>query len=36
MNPAAGVAVVVLSSAIGNGAVNVQELALRALNALSK
>jgi CubicO group peptidase (beta-lactamase class C family) len=36
MNRAAGVAVVVLSSAIGNGAVNVHELALRALDALSK
>jgi CubicO group peptidase (beta-lactamase class C family) len=36
MNRAAGVAVVVLSSAIGDGAVNVRELALRALDALSK
>lgn len=36
MNRAASFAVVVLSSAIGNGAVNVQELALRALDALSK
>lgn len=36
MNREAGVAVVVLSSAIGNGAVNVDELALRTLDALSK
>jgi CubicO group peptidase (beta-lactamase class C family) len=36
MNRAAGVAVVVLSSAIGDEAVNVRELALRALDALSK
>jgi CubicO group peptidase (beta-lactamase class C family) len=36
MNRAAGIAVVVLSSAIGNGAVDVRELALRALDALSK
>ena len=36
MNRAAGVAVVVLSSANGDGATNVQELALRALDALSK
>ena len=36
MNRTAGVAVVVLSSAIGNGAVNVDELALRTLDALSK
>ena len=36
MNRAAGVAVVVLGSAIGDGAVKVHELALRALDALSK
>jgi CubicO group peptidase (beta-lactamase class C family) len=36
MNRAANVAVVVLGSAVGNGAVDVQELALRALDALSK
>jgi hypothetical protein len=36
MNRAAGVAVVVLGSAGGNGAVNVDELALRALDVLSK
>jgi CubicO group peptidase (beta-lactamase class C family) len=36
MNQPAGVAVVVLSSAIGNGAVDVRELALRALDVLSK
>ena len=36
MNREAGVAVVVLASAIGRGAVNVDELALRALDALSK
>jgi CubicO group peptidase (beta-lactamase class C family) len=36
MNRAAGVAVVVLSSANGDGATNVQEFALRALDALSK
>ena len=36
MNREAGVAVMVLSSAIGKGAVNVDELALRALDALSK
>ena len=36
MNREAGVAVVVLSSAIGKGAVNVDQLALRALDALSK
>lgn len=36
MNRAAGVAVVMLSSAGGNGAVNVDELALRALDVLSK
>jgi CubicO group peptidase (beta-lactamase class C family) len=36
MNRAAGVAVVVLGSAVGDGAVNVDELALRALDALSK
>jgi CubicO group peptidase (beta-lactamase class C family) len=36
MNREVGIAVVVLSSAIGKGAVNVDELALRALDALSK
>jgi CubicO group peptidase (beta-lactamase class C family) len=36
MNRAAGVAAVVLASAVGDGAVNVDELALRALDALSK
>jgi len=36
MNWEAGLAVVVLSSAVGNGAVNVDELALQALDALSK
>jgi CubicO group peptidase (beta-lactamase class C family) len=36
MNRAAGVAVIVLSSANGDGAVNVRELALRALDLLSK
>jgi CubicO group peptidase (beta-lactamase class C family) len=36
MNRAAGVAVVVLSSANGDGALNVRELALQALDTLSK
>jgi CubicO group peptidase (beta-lactamase class C family) len=36
VNRAAGVAVIVLSSANGNGAVDVRELALRALDLLSK
>jgi CubicO group peptidase (beta-lactamase class C family) len=36
MNRAAGVAVVVLSSANGDGAVSVQDLALRSLDAFSK
>ena len=36
MNRAAGVAVVVLASAVGDGAVDVGELALQALDALSK
>jgi CubicO group peptidase (beta-lactamase class C family) len=36
MNRAAGVAVIVLSSASGDGAVDVRELALRALDLLSK
>jgi CubicO group peptidase (beta-lactamase class C family) len=36
MNRAAGVAVIVLSSANGDGAVDVRELALRALDLLSK
>lgn len=36
MNRAAGVAVIVLSSANGDGAVDVRDLALRALDDLSK